>query len=309
MTRDLPSATELARFSLAQQHPLTREWANEEVRLAELTDDHNEDVLLATDLEIATIRRDRFAPGRPIELLLNRWVAATPDLDVMISMRYEGGDPGLPFVDASVLSRAVTAADLAPLADVSRACFGTLGPTYLRVWSAEPRNAFPDVLPDKRFLAAPLRDLRSPSVPEGLQLHRATGLAHYVEARSAYAAVDASFPEHPRQASLADQAKLAAALDAGLLFDVLADDQWIGYVAAKAEGKLGLPGFTIQELVLTENGRGNGRGRYLSTLLARGLPGDEDVLVGTVHQNNAAAQRAARAAGRHDIGGWFGVQL
>lgn len=305
----IPDTTTLARFTLAQQHPVTLDWADERVRLAELARDHEDDVMLSTDLKIARIRRDRFAPGRPIEVMLNRWVAATPDLDAMLSMRYEGGDPRRPFVDASVLSRAVTADDLAPLADAARAGFGDLNPAYVRVWSAKPHDHFPGVGPDKRFLAAPLRDLRSAAVPENLQLRPATELSHYPEARAAYAAVDARHPDHPRQAAIADPHHLTTALEDGFLFDALADDHWIGYVAAKAEGLLGLPGFTIQELILTEAGRGHGRGRSLSTLLARNLPGDEAVLIGTIHQNNTGARRAALAAGRLDVGGWFDVRL
>ncbi len=299
----------LARFTLAQQHPLTVGWADEQVRLAELARDHEDDVMLSTDRKVARLRRDRFAPGRPIEVMLNRWLAVSDDLDVMLSMRYEGGDRSLPFVDASVLSRAVTPADLAPLADAARSCFGELRPDYLRVWSAEPPERFPEAGPDKRFLAAPLRDLRSGPVPDGLRFRIATDLEHYAEAKAAYDAVDARHPRHRRQAALQDQQDLAETMAAGLLFDVLADDRWIGYVAATATSKLGLPGFTVHELILTESGRGAGRGRYLSTLLARALPDSGEVLIGTIHLSNTGAQRAARAAGRHDVGGWFAVPL
>ncbi len=307
--QEIQDPATLARFTLAQQHPVTIGWADEQVRLAELTRDHQDDIMLATDRKVARIRRDRFAPGRPIEVMLNQWLAASADLAVMLSMRYEGGNRSLPFVDASVLSRSVAPADLAPLADAARSCFGELRPDYLRVWSAEPPDHFPGVGPDKRFLAAPLRELRSGVVPDGLRLRVATDLEHYPEALAAYAAVDARHPRHRRQAALQDRQDLAEVMAAGLLFDVLAEDRWIGYVAAAAKSKLGLPGFTVHELILIEAARGAGLGRYLSTLLARALPDTDQVLIGTIHLSNTGAQRAARAAGRHDVGGWFAVPL
>ncbi|WP_246322334.1 hypothetical protein [Microlunatus parietis] len=305
----LPDALTLARFSLAQQHPVTAGWADDQVRLAGLAAEHEDDLMLATDLEVATIRRDRFAPDRPIEVMLNRWLPATPDLMVMLSMRYEGGDPSLPFVDASVLSRAVTIDDLEPLTEAARRTFGDLRPLYLRIWSAEPHDHFPGADGDKRFLAAPLDRLRDAEVAEGLRLEPTTSLEHYAEAEAAYAAVDARFPCHPRQAAIAGREQLQELLEAGLLFDVIADDAWIGYAAVKANGLLGLPGYTVSELVLTEAGRGRGRGRSLSTLLARALPGDDLVLIGTIHADNVGSRRGALAAGRIDIGGWFDVPL
>lgn len=308
--QDIPDPATLARFTLAQQHPITLGWVAERIRLAELAHDHEDDVMLATDLRVARIRRDRFAPGRPVELLLNRWLPAADDLEVMLSMRYEGGDVSRPFVDASVLSRSVTRADLEPLAEAARSCFGELRPDYLRVWSAEAHDHFPGVGPDKRFLAAPLGDLRPRAVPDGLRLRQATDLDHYADAAAAYAAVDARHPGHPRQAALQARDELAADLAAGLLFDVLAEDGWIGYVAAAAGSRLGLPGYTVSELILTASARGAGLGPALTTLLARALPGSDDqVLVGTIHLDNTGARRAALAAGRIDIGGWFQVRL
>ena len=51
-------------------------------------------------------------------------------------------------------------------------------------------------------------------------------------------------------------------------------------------------------------------GPALTTLLARALPGSDDqVLVDTIHLDNVGARRAALAAGRVDVGGWFQVRL
>jgi len=86
---------------------------------------------------------------------------------------------------------------------------------------------------------------------------------------------------------------------------VLIDGVWSGYIAATAGGRLGLPGFTIRELVLVESARGRSLGRYLSPLLARALPDSHGVFIGTVHHDNIGARCAALNAGRIDVGGWF----
>jgi hypothetical protein len=100
----LPSAADLAGWALAAQHPLTREWADDGNRLARLAQDHEFDLRLATDLELAA-KRAVLAPGHhPVELL-NQWVAVSADLSAMLSIGFEGGDATKPFVDASALSR------------------------------------------------------------------------------------------------------------------------------------------------------------------------------------------------------------
>jgi len=100
----LPAASQLAKYRLSAQHPLTREWVADDLRLELLTAECAGDLSLATDLEIAELRAERFAPGRPAQLLLNRWCEVAEGLSVMLSMRYEGLDVGLPFVDASLVS-------------------------------------------------------------------------------------------------------------------------------------------------------------------------------------------------------------
>jgi hypothetical protein len=50
---DLPTAAELAAFTLAAQHPATHDWLDRAARLRNLTDDHEFDLQLATDLDLA----------------------------------------------------------------------------------------------------------------------------------------------------------------------------------------------------------------------------------------------------------------
>lgn len=305
----IPTAEQLAAHSLVQQHAVTKEWSERAQRLRLLAAEHELDVSMATDLDFATARRDRFAPDAPVEIFLNVWEMVAKDLSVMLSMRYEGGDPGRPFVDACALGRAIESSDdVDHVRQVAWDRFGRLGPRYLRWWSREPAGHYPGTQQDKRFLAAPLSRLVAIDVPSQISLQVARDLEHYHEARRAYASVDHEHPRHPDQAHIETLGDLEELRRDGTLFDVLLDGRWCGYVAAERGHKLGLDGYKIAELVLTEDARGHGYGSYLTSLLARALMGRgaarRSVIIGTIHNDNIGARRAAERAGRLDIGGW-----
>ncbi|MEV6281168.1 GNAT family N-acetyltransferase [Kribbella sp. NPDC051770] len=305
----MPTATDLAAYSLPRQHPMTRSWVADDVRLGLLAEQHELDVTLANDLEIARRRAEVYAPGQPAELLLNRWTPVG-DLHAMLSMRYEGGDAVKPFVDATPLTRAVRAADLVPLATAARAAYGVLGPRYLRLWSSEPLNAFEGTHVDRRFLAAPTESLRGREIPPELSFAPAANLDNYPRAVAAYAAIDAAHPDHPDQAKIETAEDLAESVAAGLLYDVLVDNEWAGYVGAHVNDEtLGLPAYVVQEFILDPAYRGRGYGRYLPALLAEALPDDRPILLGVIHADNRSALEAANASGRIDVGGWFQVPL
>ncbi|HET7303215.1 MAG TPA: hypothetical protein VFJ12_01550 [Segeticoccus sp.] len=258
MTSSLPSATDLARWTLTAQHPLTRQWCDDRSRLARLADEHEFDLQLATDLDLAT-QRATLAPGHEPEELFNRWVAVTPDLSALLSIRFQGGDATKPFIDASVLSRPFVEDDLSTLSAAAVDVFGSFAPRYLRLWSAVPADAFAGTRRDKRFLAASVRDLTDTPAraasPAELSLAPTTDLAHWEDAAAAYAAVDTAHPEHPEQAQLQDAEDLQESIDAGTLFDVLIDHSWAGWVGATTDtsSSLGLPCYTIQEIILTQS--------------------------------------------------------
>lgn len=306
---ELPTAADLARFTLAAQHPLTRAWLGDEARLANLADEHAFDMRLATDLDFARQRVEWLELACAPEALLNRWVQVSDDLTAMLSMRYKGGDATQPFVDVSVTTRPVDAGDLEPLSALALEHYGALSPARLRFWSThgldEGREAFAPAQPDMRVLAAPLADLRGGTVPDGLELTPTADDRHLADAVAAYAAVDAAHPGHTGQARVLDSDSLAEAIAAGTMFDVVWRGRWSGYAGTLPETQLGLNAQVVQELLLAPHARGHGLGRWLSTLLARHLQGDGRVLSGTIHGDNRGARSAALAAGRQDVGGWW----
>jgi hypothetical protein len=308
----IPTAEALAGYTLERQHPVTREWVDDQTRLAGLIKHHEDpDLLLATDLEIAALRAERFAPGFPAETMLNYWVPAGSDLFAMVSMRYEGGDVTKPFVDATPLSRPLEAGDLEALAAAAHNTFGMHRPRYVRLWSAEPVDTFPGTIRDRRQVAGVIEQLKPVDVPPGLELRQAENLDHYEDAQRAYAAVDQAHPNHPEQATLQSRESLQETVDGGRLFNVYLDGVWAGHVGARVESEetFGLPAYVVEDLLLAPWCRGRGLGRHLSTLMAQALPATFPILIGTIHADNTGALQAATTAGRQDIGGWLKVPL
>lgn len=306
----IPSAEELARYTLERQHPLTRLWVDDARRLAILTEEHAAlDILLAEDLDIAAQRAARLAPGKPAASMLNRWVAVGNDLQVMFSLRFENMNLAKPFVDATPMSRSPEPPDLPGLAAAALEYYGIHKPLYLRLWSADA--GVEGTEPDRRFLAAPISELQPHDVPPELALRQAKRVDHYDEARRAYAAVDARHPHHPEEATVQELEDLQESADDGLLYDVMVNGDWGGYAAAiiKPDDALGLPAYVVRELILAAGYRGRGYGRHLSALLAQALPDPARILIGTIHSANHGARTAALNSGRHDVGGWLQLPL
>jgi GNAT superfamily N-acetyltransferase len=230
-----------------------------------------------------------------------------------MSMRYEGEDAQKPFVDATPLSRPLRVPDIPALARAAHDAYGSLRPRYVRLWSSEQQGWVDGSVPDKRFLAAQLESLRrgtATRIPSELGVISARSLENYAQAQRAYEAIRATHPVHSQQAALQSLVDLNETLVSGLLFDVTVEGTWAGYVAATRDGDtLGLPAYIVQELVLASEFRRRGYGRHLTTLLARALPDEESILLGTIHAENRGAIQAATAAGRVDVGGWIQIPL
>ncbi len=289
------------------QHPLTRRWLPDAERVPLLAEQHESDLELATSLEIARMRAAHFGFGHvQPEDYLDRWTAVKGGLYALLSIRFEGLDRDNPFVNLSGLWRPWTPADLPALARAAQTVYGAFRPKYLRLFSAEPIDAFAGLGRDRRFLAAPISDLAAVTtqLPPELTLRPTADASDLGQAEAAYAAVDAQHPAHAGQASVLDAEDLSNTIAEGGMFDVLVSGEWAGYAGARKSTELGLHAYEVQELLLAPAYRGRGYGPHLTTLLARALPQPERVLLGTVHADNRGARNAALRAGRLDVGGW-----
>lgn len=298
------SASALAQFSLAVQHPLSLGWCSETDRLSNLAAEHAFDLQLATDLELAAQRAQRVNPMQPPQAFLNRWLSVQPDLDAMLSIRFKGGDSDQPFVDVSLTSRPVLAADLPALVALAQQTYADFAPQRLRFWSPAEAGAFASTQPDTRVLAAPVRELLSRPTPPELSLRPTLDTSQLEAAREAYADVDRLHPAHPNQARILSEEDLSQTIEAGTMFDVLWHGEWAGYVGVLPETLCGLSAYVVQELILIPSARGRGFGASLTPLLAQRLPEQGRMLMGTIHAGNKGSLQAAQRAGRHDIGGW-----
>ncbi|UQN05880.1 GNAT family N-acetyltransferase [Deinococcus sp. QL22] len=300
----LPTTSALAQFSLAAQHPVSLGWCSESERLSNLADEHAFDLQLATDLELAANRAQWMNISQPPEAFLNQWLSVRPDLDAMLSIRFEGANPAKPFVDVSATTRPVLAADLPTLSALAHHTYAAFTPQRLRFWSSAEAGAFGGTQPDMRVLAVPVRELQGRSTPPELSLRPTLDSSQLETAREAYADVDRLHPAHPGQARILSEEDLQETIEAGTMFDVLRDGEWVGYVGARVETLCGLPAYVVQELILIPSTRGNGFGAFLTPMLAEHLPEQERVMMGTIHVGNKGSLQAALRAGRHDIGGW-----
>ena len=205
-------------------------------------------------------------------------------------------------------------ADLAALKRAALEVYGVFAPRYLRLFSAAPVDALPGLDRDRRFVAAPVSELAGlkTTIPPELSLHPTQDDRHLAQAGAAYAALDAQHPAHAYQAQVLDAEQLQEAIDAGLMYDVRVGQEWAGYAGVHPDEDLGLPSYSVQELLLSPAFRGRGYGAHLTTLLVRAILAARPeeprrVLFGTIHADNAGAYPAALRAGRADVGGW--VQL
>jgi len=192
---------------------------------------------------------------------------------------------------------------------------------YLRLFSSAPIDALRSLdgsglSRDRRFVAAPVAQLTNVKtiIPPKLSLRPTEDDRHLAQAEAAYAALDAQHPAHAYQAQVLDAEQLQEAIDAGLMFDVRVGQEWAGYAGVHPDEHLGLPSYSVQELLLSPAFRGRGYGAHLTTLLARSVlekrpsePGR--ALFGAIYADNAGAYSAALRAGRADVGGWVQLEL
>ncbi len=302
---DLPPLDLLVAASDAGLHPWVHAHVPEAVRRAALTDELGSVLRRAQDLEHARAYAEA-APqsGEPPEAYLDRWLTLPDGAHVLAGPRYLGRDPDLPFVGVPAADRPLRPDDRAGLVAVARTAFAAFRPGFVMVTTADPVDAWPGAGSELRQVVGLLGGLRARDTPPGLATRPRADTACYDRYRAIHEAHVAADPRHGRHTRCEDEEDLARLAAAGLLHDVLVDGSWAGLLAAEPDGRRGVRGATVVELLLEPTHRGRGLGRHLSALLARALPlPDEECLLGTIHADNTPAYRAALAAGRHDVGG------
>jgi hypothetical protein len=251
-------------------------------------------------------RRLQPQSGAPAERYLDRWLQAGDDLWVQAGPRYRSRDPRTPFVGVVGANRPFVQGDLPNLRALAEREFPEFEPLYVLIWTADPARHWPGTGVDARLLAGRLGDLRAREIPAALTARRlrTVSAGDYERYTRMHAAHARRNPAHLRHTRANRHNDLSAHARNGSLIAVDVHGGWAGMVAARLDVASGMHGVTVSELILDPAFAGQGYDRHLSALLARNVPQpDERFLFGTIHADNLPAYRAARAAGREDVGG------
>jgi L-amino acid N-acyltransferase YncA len=140
----------------------------------------------------------------------------------------------------------------------------------------------------------------------GLRQGEASGLARRVA--DIYAELDEANADLAEWARPEGEGTLAAGAAEGLLFEVLADGEPAGVVAAVRDDDHGMRGFCVQEICLDRRHLGRRLAPAVLQRLLDALPADDgDVLWGTIHPDNAPSLRNSLSIGRQVVGGYVWV--
>ena len=235
-------------------------------------------------------------------------------------IRYRGRDVARPFVDVVATTEPPSPDGLAAVAQVVVPLYAAFHPLCLRVDAPDPVVLVTALDDDPRFgvsgvdmyvVAAPLSELRGRDrVPAHDLVTLRVGDAHAMAERVAdiYADLDRRNPALEQWARPEGEATMRACADQGLLFEVVAEGQPAGVVAALREDAHGTSGFCVQEIVLDAAHQGRRLAPAVLQRLVDVLPAEDgDVLWGTIHPGNAPSLRNAASIGRRIVGGYVWV--
>jgi L-amino acid N-acyltransferase YncA len=309
------SKTDWLAWAVDQVHPQISTWYSQSQLEANLSEQ------LECDLDwLETLGEDFYqdlpVPGATSELYNHRVFEVT-GMQVMLGIRFRGGDLAVPFVDLVRSSRAITSAvQVEAICDLVRHEFAIFKPLMVRFYQPtylDFQFDLPGSSGEKRVLAAPLNTISAHPKPTGLgrvQLHPAETLGFYERYVETYATIYRERPWLPNEAAPESLEDMQEHLETGHVFEVFVDGQWAGITGvAHRSGEFALRGFVVVEMLLATFARGQGLGAAVQYRLVEALQtlsSPEDVLYGTIGSNNPPM---LKTAARVDLGGWIWVDL
>ena len=293
-----------------QLAPQLHEWFTPDELRQNLRAELEEDFEWTHNLEWATEFHANIGIGQPQDYLVR-----TPELPVLgtvwTHIRFRGGDKARPFVDLrSSLKLPSLEADFKVFLEHVCREYVVFKPKHLRLFLPDMNSLEP--LPDgafweKRYLAAPLENLRANPVSDTLEA-RPLSENFYPRYLETYRELQESWPAHAEYAGVQPESDFLETDGAAL--ELFLHGEYAGLVAASRAVEQSLRGFVVNEVVLGRVARGKGLGPVALWHLAQNLPTLEgDVLFGTVDLRNTPAYRSALCSGREDVGGYLWVPL
>ena len=303
--------------------PLIRSWYAEDALRQNLREPMSVEEDRLGNVDFGRDFRDGVGIGGPQDPLA--WANRRLDLSdggwAVAGIRFRGRDTRLPFVDVVATTAPPTPDGLAVVTGTVAPAFDEFAPLCLRV-DAPDGPALVDALHvDRRFEPSSAIDMHVVAGPvDVLRHHPRSSRYDRVEIRAddaetltprvaeIYRDLSAAEPELATWAHPEDLESLTACEEEGLLFEVLVEGAPAGVVAALRYDDHGMTGFSVQELCLDPEHRGQRLAPGVLQRLVDELPArSADVLWGTIHAANAPSLRNAVSIGRTLVGGYVWV--
>jgi L-amino acid N-acyltransferase YncA len=310
---------EMARARLAWLHPRVRSWYDDGELLDQLASALEAEVRRVGDVDFgAGFRNDVGVDvGTPPDWA-NRRIDLASGGWAVTGIRFRGLDPNRPFVDLIATSEPPTPDGLAAVAASVVPAYAPFTPRALRAEVFDPAALVAALETDARFgprcgidmhLVAGRVDelLARPRVPAYDHVALRPGAADRLAALVAdvYVGLAARNPDVLMWATPESEDSLADCAAQGLLFEVLADANTAGAVAAIRADAHGMRGYSVQEICLDDRYRGRRLAAGVMQHLLERLPAEAgDVLWGTIHPQNMPSLHNARSIGREPVGGY-----
>jgi L-amino acid N-acyltransferase YncA len=309
-------------WAVDQVHPYLRTWYSPAQLESNLSDQLERDLDWTQNLGEG-FERNMPVPGATPEMYNHR-VLEVAGMQVMLGIRFRGGDISIPFVDLVRSSQAITsAAQVMAICDLVRREFAIFKPLMVRFYQPshlefqfEPDDGVSGSSGDKRVLAAPLKTMLKQPKPAGLErviLRRAETLGFYPQYAETYTAAYQERLWLPHESNTHSLEDMQEYLETAQVFEIFVDGQWAGITGGEHHtDEFALQGFVVIEMLLAKVARGQGLGAAVQYRLAEALQASsqpEDVLYGTIGSNNPPMLKTAARVGRVDLGGWIWVNL
>jgi L-amino acid N-acyltransferase YncA len=309
-------------WAVDQVHPQLKVWYSQAQLESNLSDQLDLDLDRLENLGEG-FERNMPVPGATPEMYNHRLLEVA-GMQVMLGIRFRGGDISIPFVDLVRSSRAITsAAQVEAICDLVRREFAVFRPLKVRFYQPAhlefqfgPNHGLPGSSGDRRVLAAPLTTMLAHPKPDGLErvsLRRTHDLEFYEQYAQTYAAIYQERPWLPHESSTHSLEDMQEYLEIAQVYEIFVDGQWAGITGGEPHSdEFALKGFVVIEMLLAKFARGQGLGAAVQYRLAEALRASsvpEDVLYGTIGSNNPPMLKTAARVGRVDLGGWIWVDL
>jgi GNAT superfamily N-acetyltransferase len=305
-------------WAVDQVHPQLKVWYSQAQLESNLSDQLERDLDWLKNLDEA-FERNMPVPGTTPGMYNHR-VLKVAGMQVMLGIRFRGGDITIPFVDLVRSSQVIAnAVQVTAICDLVRREFAIFKPLMVRFYQPahlEFQIHLPGSSGDKRVLAAPLTTMLAHPKPEGLErvsVRRTNDLEFYPRYAETYASIYQERPWLPHESNTHSLEDMQEYLEIAQVFEVFVDGQWAGITGGEPHSdEFALKGFVVIEMLLAKFARGQGLGAAVQYRLAEALqPSSQpiDVLYGTIGCKNPPMLKTAARVGRVDLGGWIWVNL